>query len=393
MFVRGELIELCIEIDDYGKINKIKKSMDKCEKIDGVILPGGIDLHVHFREPGYEKKEDFYTGSMSAAFGGITFVADMPNNQPRIDSKEIWEEKREIVKNKANVDYTLFAMLTSENGDFKVPAPYKWYMYEENIEKEKISKDIFITVHSEMKECISSANSLRDYDFARPESCERKAIRKLGEYERKFHIAHISSIDSVELCKIFGFTCEVTPHHLFLHRDMNLGAWGKVNPPLRAKCQSDRLWDALLDGRIDIVASDHAPHTVEEKERKFEEAPPGIPEVETYLPIFMYLVKAGRISLKRAVEVLMNRPGEILGVKKGKIEEGYDADFIALDFGDVKKIDAKKLHYKCGWTPYEGFYGIFPHTVIIRGEKIIEDGELAGERMGKFIPLHSGEES
>ncbi len=386
-------MEACIEIGEDGKIERIKKSMDGCEKIDGVLLPGGIDIHVHFREPGYEYKEDFYTGTLSAAFGGITFVVDMPNNNPPIDSVELWEEKKSTVGKKANVDFALFLMLKSYNGDVRVNAPFKWYMYEENIEKKNVPKGVFITVHAELKDCISSSSYLRGYDFARPEACERKAIKKLGEYGRKFHIAHISSVDSVDLCKIFGFTCEVTPHHLFLHRDMELGAFGKVNPPLRARWQAEKLWDSLINGRIDIVASDHAPHTIEEKEQDFESAPPGIPEVETYLPIFMRLVKENRIGLRRAVEVLMEKPAQLLGVKKGKIEMGYDADLIALKFSDVKRIRARDLHYKCGWSPYEEFYGIFPHSVILRGEKVIEKGEIIAERTGKFIPVPRGEES
>ncbi len=385
-FIGNEFVDACVEIDEEsGKITKIKKSMSGCERIRGLILPGAIDLHVHFREPGYEYKEDFYSGTLSSAYGGITFVADMPNTNPRVIGKNEFRDKLKIVSSKANVDFTLYGEvseytenLESETGFFK------WYMYaRDNV---KLPKNGLIAVHAELKSCTGNASCLKDYDYARPGMCEVKAIRRLLDFGKKFHIAHISSVDSVDMCKIGRFTCEVTPHHLFLHRDMDLGSFGKVNPPLRAKWVAEKLWELLIEGRIDIVASDHAPHTIEEKDDEFENAPPGIPEVETYIPIFLYLAKIGKINLRRLIEITAENPARIAGIKKGKIAENFDGDFIAVDFSDVKRIRLRDLHYKCNWTPYEGFNAIYPHTVVLRGEKIVEDGELIAERMGKFIP-------
>ncbi len=385
-FIGNELVEACVEIDEQsGKITKIKKSMDGCEKIRGVILPGAVDLHVHFREPGYEYKEDFYSGTLSAAYGGVTFVADMPNTNPRVIGKNEFMEKLKIVSVKANVDFTLYGEVSEYTENLESETRFfKWYMYER--ESVKLPKKGFISVHAELRNCIGNANNLKDYDYARPEKCEVRAIRKLLDFKGKFHIAHISSIDSVDMCKIGRFTCEVTPHHIFLHRDMELGTFGKVNPPLRAKWISKKLWELLIEGRIDIVASDHAPHTIEEKEDEFENSPPGIPEVETYIPIFLYLVKIGKISLKRLVEITAESPARIAGIDKGKIAVNLDGDFIAVDFSDVKRIRLRDLHYKCNWTPYEGHNAVYPHTVVLRGEKIIEDGEFIAEKMGKFIP-------
>ncbi len=383
-FIRGNLTDACVEVEN-GVITSIKKSMDGCSQLRGIVLPGAVDLHVHFREPGATHKEDFYTGSLSALFGGVTFVADMPNNTPKIDSNETLEEKLHVVRSKANVDFTLYAMLTKKNqGESWSNGMFKWYMYEEPVLAPP--EQGFISVHSEIPECIGTATSLHGYDFARPERCEVQAVRKLGDFGRKFHIAHVSSNDTVDMCNIFNFSCEVTPHHLFLHRDMELGAFGKVNPPLRAKWMSELLWEDLLRGRINVVATDHAPHTVEEKEEPFEIAPPGIPEVETYVPMFMFLVKSGRISLKRAVEVLMENPARLVGLKKGKIEIGYHADFAVYDFTEVKTIKSRDLHYKCGWTPYRGNY-IKPKHVFLRGEQLIDSYELSGEPIGEFITL------
>ncbi len=379
-YINGELQDACVEVEE-GKIKSIKKSMDGCREIRGIVLPGGIDLHVHFREPGQEYKEDFLSGTTSAAFGGITTVADMPNNRPPIVSAEDIREKLERVRKNAFVDFLLYAKLTKHME--RIPgALYKWYMYEE---PDVRIVDGHITVHAELPECAGNSDSLLTYNNARPARCEVQAIRRLLEYDRKFHIAHISSVDSVDMCRIGRFTCEVTPHHLFLNKDLDLKGFGKVNPPLRARWVAEKLWDELLRGRIDIVASDHAPHTIDEKEQEFAEVPPGIPEVETYLPTFMYLLKSGKIGLSRLVQVIMERPAEILGLKKGRIKEGYDADFAVFNMSDVKKIRIKDLHYKCQWSPYENFKSIFPKAVYLRGERIVENGEIVSEPMGTMV--------
>ncbi len=389
-YYEGKIIEGAIEIED-GKIKRVKKSIENAKKIKGLILPGALDLHVHFREPGFEYKEDFYSGTMSAAFGGVTFVMDMPNTKPPVDSIQVFQEKLRRVSTKANVDFSLYFML-NEDAEFlkKVNPAFKLYMGETTEAKSQKIMNVdnaFVSVHAELDECIRrESNDLKDHDLARPEKCEVMAIKKLLGVG-KFHIAHVSSIDSVDMCKIGGFTCEVTPHHLFLHKDMPLGTYGKANPPLRAKWISEMLWEELVNGRIDIVASDHAPHTIEEKEQEFAAAPSGIPEVETYVPIFLYLFKIGKIGLERLVQILMEKPAKLIGIKKGMIAEGYDADLIALNLNEVRKIRTKDLHYKCGWTPYEGFNAIFPHTVILRGEEIIENYEFVGERLGEFVRI------
>jgi dihydroorotase len=384
---RGEIIEGALQIED-GKIKSIKKTLPNSKKIKGIIFPGALDIHVHFRDPGFTHKEDFYTGTLSAAHGGVTFVMDMPNTYPPVGDLSTFQDKLRIVRQRANVDFSLYFLLNDRAEYLKEHnAAFKLYMGETTsaVSGEIRSVDAFISVHAELDECIrKESKDLRDHDMARPESCEVQAVKKLLD-KGKFHIAHVSSIDTVDMCKVGRFTCEVTPHHLFLHRDMPLGAFGKVNPPLRAKWMAERLWDELIKGRIDIVASDHAPHTMEEKEEEFPYAPAGIPEVETYVPIFLYLMKIGRIPMKRMVEVLMEKPGEIVGLKKGKIEVGYDADLAAYNLSDVRRISDRDIHYKCGWTPYRGFNAIFPHTVLLRGEEVIEDHELVGERLGNFV--------
>lgn len=167
-----------------------------------------------------------------------------------------------------------------------------------------------------------------------------------------------------------------------------------MNPPLRTSLDQEALWEALLSGEIDIIESDHAPHTTDEKEVDFSEAPSGIPGVETMYPVMLYVFLMKGYPLERLVSALCSRPARLFGLKKGRIAKGMDADFIVVDLKKVKKIMADRLHYKCGWTPFEGMKGIFPTDLFVRGERIIEDEELVGDRgFGRFVKPREGEES
>jgi dihydroorotase len=183
-----------------------------------------------------------------------------------------------------------------------------------------------------------------------------------------------------------GVTTEVTPHHLFLDFSKPLHAFGKVNPPLRGPEDREALWKAFAAGRIDVVATDHAPHTRDEKEQPFEETPSGLPGVATSLPLLLRQVRAENLSLERFVAATSTRPAEILGVPKGKIEVGSDADLLVVDARNVVKITPRRVRYKCGWTPFEGMEAVFPRTVYLRGERIVEDGEPIAEGLGRPLP-------
>jgi dihydroorotase len=177
-----------------------------------------------------------------------------------------------------------------------------------------------------------------------------------------------------------GQSAEVTPHHLFLtiESEFESEAYGKVNPPLRTKSDRDALWEALKDGRIDMISSDHAPHTIDEKE-EFETAPSGVPGVETALPLILGAVKKGLLSFERAVNILIESPAERFYPQKGSIEVGKDGDLIIIDMRDVRKIKGDELHSRAGWTPFEGMDAIFPVDVYLRGKRIIKNGDFEGE--------------
>ena len=402
VYIDGNLIDASIGIRD-GKIAEIRKDIPGSKHYgDKIILPARVDPHVHFRDPGYTNKEDFFTGTLSAAFGGVTCVLDMPNTDPFVYRHSQLEEKEYIASRKAVIDYGLIIGMRNRILDEKAlnrsPA-LKIFMapttggivneldslalqYLLNIMVDYHKPVIF---HAEDAAMIKNEEEkdLRDHLKNRPNSAEEKAIARLIETGKPLHIAHVSSREGAELLrnKAEGQSAEVTPHHLFLTIDSDFEneAYGKVNPPLRTRSDRDALWEALREGRIDMVSSDHAPHTIDEKE-EFETAPSGIPGVETALPLILASVKKGLISFERAVEVLIENPARRFCPQKGKIEVGKDADFIIIDMKSIDKIRADNLHSKAEWTPFEGMEAIFPTDVYLRGERIIKNGEFEGEK-------------
>ena len=216
-----------------------------------------------------------------------------------------------------------------------------------------------------------------------------KAYPLARETKAAVHITHVSTSKTVDLIKKEGMTCDVTPHHLLLSmKDWDrLGARAKMNPPIRHRDDIQALWRAVRDGSIDVLASDHAPHTLDEKKADVRSAPAGVPGVETMGPLMLKAVSENKLSIQRFMEMTSLNPARIFGIKgKGRIEEGYDADMIFVNMGEVRTINAVDLHGKAGWTPYEGFEGIFPRVVMQRGEVLLDRGEFYGKRgAGKFV--------
>lgn len=410
-YIKGNFVRCCIGIKD-GKIAEIKKILEGDTHLDfedDLILPAAIDIHVHFRDPGYTYKEDFATGTISAAFGGVSCIFDMPNTKPPATSIPTFKEKLNDVGKKACIDFGLYAGI-SEKTDIvslgKICSAFKIYMGSTTGEMhvtdellEKAVKEIGKTkkvaaVHAEDEKLRkkNEPENLSEHLFSRPNQCEASAIKKLIEINNKnagksiLHVSHVSARESIDILKETKLTKEVTPHHLFLNSGMKLDAFGKVNPPLRTREDQLALWDALNKGIIDVIASDHAPHTIEEKETEFSKAPSGIPGVETMLPLMLSATKQGKISIQRVVNAIAERPGEIFGLNKGRIEKGKDADFSIVNLKDEVKIKSDKLHYKCGWSPFDGFTAVFPHTLIVRGGMVVDKGVFVGRKgFGKYV--------
>ncbi|MDD1768823.1 MAG: amidohydrolase family protein, partial [Methanomassiliicoccales archaeon] len=246
-----------------------------------------------------------------------------------------------------------------------------------------------LCVHAEDENMIraSRATSLNEHDRNRPSSAEASAIARLSKFQGagKIHICHLSSKEGLAAAEKLPFTKEVAPHHLLLDKHSKLRTYGKANPPLRGKEDREAVYEAFRSGRIDVLASDHAPHTIEEKEQEFADAPAGMPGVETCLPLMLALVKKDRLSLDVLMRAACERPADIFGINKGRIEGGRDADFIVVNGTSMRSISAKGLHSKCGWTPFEGWDAIFPLATFVRGARIVEEGGLVGERIGRDI--------
>jgi dihydroorotase len=408
-FINGGFQNCCIGIDE-GKIVTVKKILNGDKHLrfkNKVILPAGVDIHVHFRDPGMTQKEDFYTGSKAAVFGGISCVCDMPNTKPQTVTVSDLKNKISTAKNKSIIDFGVYAGLNNNNfldadnlaslcNGFKV---YLGSSTNSLLFDSDNLKSLFepfggvkvpILFHAEDEKCLNKnkrrEENISDHLESRPGVCEQLAVKKVLEskhgFDVKTHFCHISTKEAFNLIKTSNdknVSCGVTPHHSLLNVDKKIApqSFYKVNPPLRTTDVKDFLFSKIVAGDgFDVLESDHAPHTLEEKNDDFNEAPCGVPGVENMYPLFLYLAKKEKISWNRLFSLLCEKPSKIIDIRKGKIARGFDADLITVDLKDETKINSDMLHSRCGWTPFEGFKGLFPSDVFIRGERVIKDKEL-----------------
>lgn len=408
-FVNGELSYMEIGITD-GKIVTVGKLVSGGdERIDlgssKIILPGFMDPHVHLRDPGMTSKEDFSTGTLAAVHAGVTCILDMPNTKPPVTDLGTLMDKKATVRGRSFVDYGLFAAITPNiNAGMLAPLVpgFKLFMGSTtgnillNDDEELVpavanalSTGKRVSVHAEDDSLISkeTEHCTRDHLRNRPAKAEWNAISRLASNFRgqRINICHMTTSEGLDMARSAGFTTEVTLHHMMFDVDRCPGAEYKVNPPIRDIECRDRLFRRFTAWDIDMIGTDHAPHTVDEKSMEFDSAPGGIPGVETTMPILMNMVRRDIIPLKQAVSMGARNPCDAFGVMKGRIEAGYDADFAIFDMRNSSVIDVSRLHSKCGHSPYGGMEAVFPDTVIIRGEVRVQDGEFCGERKGVDI--------
>jgi len=416
-YINGTFEDCCIGIDN-GKIVAVKKILKADDHIDfgkKLILPAGVDMHVHFRDPGMTHKEDFSTGSLAAGFGGISCVFDMPNTIPQTTNIGAIKDKIVEAGDKSFVDFGVYACVTNDNiDDIEKIAEFcngfKIYLGNTTValmfEKKflwGVLKSISRTgkpvlFHAEDEECLIKNRaielSLADHLHRRPSSCEEISIRDVlnasDGLASNIHFCHVSSVEGLELLKNRpgNISCGATPHHSLLSIEKNLGtpSFYKVNTPIRTSFDKEALFNAMKKGVVDVLESDHAPHTMDEKATDFNDAPCGIPGVETMYPLFLYLAKKEFLSFQRLVSLMCGRPSELMGLSKGRLDVGYDADFIVVDLKDECKIRSDNLHSKCGWSPFEDWPAVFPEMVFVRGEKLIEDHEIQVKKgFGRFV--------
>ena len=403
-----EDVELLVEDGTVTRVAESVREGNVDETLDAngaYVLPGAVDVHVHFRQPGATHKEDWRTGSKSAAAGGVTTVVDQPNTSPPTVTGEAFDEKRALAENSV-VDYGINAGVTEDwKPDELTERPVAAYgevFMADSTGNMGIDASLFeravrrlggrgelVTVHAEdSNEFVDVELDTDDADVwsrHRPPEAEIAAVeRAVDVADEPVHFEHVSHPRSVDIIDETEHTCEVTPHHLLLSRDdlPELGTHGKMNPPLRTEEARRRLFDRLVDGAVDCVATDHAPHTLKEKDAPVCDAPSGVPGVETVYPLLLALAFDGELELSHVVELVAEAPARVFGLDdKGTIREGKDAGLVFVDetFEDVR---AERIHSKCGWTPYEGFDAVFPHMVLRRGEVVYERGE-EGERFAE----------
>ncbi|MFH0875789.1 MAG: dihydroorotase family protein [archaeon] len=380
---------------EKGTIKKISEKIDiNCDKIieanGNCALPGAIDVHVHMREPGYDYKEDWTSGSLAALNGGVTTVLDMPNNKEPIITKELLLKKIEIAKKKSKVNFGLYYGLSEKNlGKLHEVADlvygYKLIMEQTTgdlcLRDRKLQEQAFaeianigkiIIVHAEdpiinekaKERCKGRTDHLVHAD-SRPNESEESAIRfcidMAKKYGTKTHITHLSTKEGLELIKNakkegVDITCDTTHSYLFLTRDdlLEKGAFAKMNPPLRSHEDVAALWKGLNDGTIDMIATDHAPHTIADKYVDFFNAPNGLPHLDLYYPMLLDAVNKGIITLEKLIKLTAENPAKRFGFpKKGKIEVGYDADIVIANMNKTFIVTKERLKTKCGWSVFE----------------------------------------
>ena len=385
------------------------------------VLPGVIDSHVHFREPGDEHKEDWDTGTAAAACGGVTTVLDMPNSRPPTATVPALRLKQERAAAKARVDYGIFGLLARDNlaelpalaaagvvgfkcymGETvgKIPAPDDGVMLEA-FETARVL-GLRVAVHAEndgiMQRHIARLKAGGRTDplahvESRPEICAIEAVGRALAFAAwtgaRLHVCHESCADvlpQIRDAKARGVdvTVETCPHYLLLAaEDMTrLGSVLRMNPPVRARRHQEGLWRGLQDGTIDMLATDHSPHTVEEKTRAdIWEAISGFPGVETAVPLMLNEVTRGRMTLERYVEWSSEAPARAWGLypKKGALQVGSDADIVIVDMDREWTIRAGELHSKSRITPFEGMRTRGrPVQTLVRGRTVMREGELVG---------------
>ncbi|MFP6755784.1 MAG: dihydroorotase [Alphaproteobacteria bacterium] len=418
-----------IDISDIGisegRITAIGNlsSVNTNEKIDARglhVFPGIIDSQVHFREPGDEHKEDMESGSKAAVLGGVTTVFEMPNTTPPTTTVESFTEKLSRADGRYYCDYGFFVGACGEN-IVNLPmlerlsgcVGVKIFMGSSTgtllIPDDNMLKDVLSSgrrraaVHAEDEDRLNERLPIRNSgggpeihpqwrDVKTSLLATERLIRLARTHRRPVHVLHVTTADEINLLRKSRdvATVECTPQHLTLVAPDcydQLGTYAQMNPPIRDEKHRQGLWRGILDGTVDVIGSDHAPHTRAEKDMGYPNSPSGMPGVQTLLPIMLDHVNAGRLSLKRLVELTSTGPARIYGAAlKGEIKVGYDADLTLVDLGLKHTISKNWLASKCGWSPFlDKTVKGWPVATILRGETIMRDDEIIGDPIGKAV--------
>ena len=393
----------------------------RIEDVGGLhVLPGVIDSQVHFREPGATHKEDLASGTAAAALGGVTAVFEMPNTNPPTTSQAALEAKWQAAAGRLWVDAASYIGAEPGNAE-QLPAlerlagvcGVKMFMGsstgsllvadDADVARVLASGCRRIAVHCEDEALLSERRPLAEqaagphaHPLWRDEQTALRAtqrlIRMAEAVGRRVHVLHVTT--AAEMTFLADHhrvaTVEVTPQHLTLAAPDcydRLGTLAQMNPPIRDAHHRDALWRAVAGGLVDVIGSDHAPHTIEEKNAPYPDSPSGMPGVQTLVPVMLDHVHGGRLSLARFVDLTSAGPARVFGISaKGRIAPGFDADFTVVDLAARRTINNADMASRCGWTPFDGMRVTgWPMMTVVRGHVVMRDGELLGAPIGRAV--------
>ncbi|KAL9648235.1 hypothetical protein ABK040_009239 [Willaertia magna] len=429
VLIEGDIIKQIIYLNNNNENqeinNLLKRENIKIINASGLyLLPGIIDDQVHFREPGLTHKANIYTESKAAAAGGVTSFMEQPNTSPQTTTQELLEEKFKIAKNSSLINYSFFlgGTLSNVNEILKTNkrnvAGIKLFLGSSTgnmlVDDPKVLNEIFskckllIAVHCEDEKTIKENSEIYKQRYGEnvPWRCHSEirnaeacylsssfAVNLAKKYNTRLHIFHISSerethlFDNTTSLEKKRITSEVCVHHLwFSDKDYEKkGSLIKWNPSVKSEDDREGLWKALLDDRLDVIATDHAPHTLEEKNNTYFKAPSGGPLVQHSLVAMLDFYHKGKISIEKIVEKMCHNPAIVFEIdKRGFIREGYKADLTLVNLNDPWTVEKSNILYKCGWSPFEG------HTFKSKVVKTFVNGHLVYDQ-GKFDESIKGE--
>jgi dihydroorotase len=382
------------------------------------VLPGVIDSQVHFREPGLEHKEDLESGSRAAVLGGVTAVFEMPNTSPLTTGEAALADKVGRGMHRMHCDFAFWVGGTRDNardvGELeRLPgaAGIKVFMGSSTgdllVEDDEGVASILrntrrrAAFHSEDEYRLRARLSLRvegdpsSHPVWRDElaafTCTERLVAIARHARARIHVLHVSTAEEIALLEAHKdvASCEATPHHLTLSADdyARLGTLMQMNPPVRAARHRDGVWRGVAQGIVDVLGSDHAPHTLEEKARPYPASPSGMPGVQTLVPVMLDHVNAGRLTIERFVDLTSHGPQRLFGIaRKGRIAAGWDADFTVVDLKRRETISNAQAGSRAGWTPYDGMDVTgWPVGTIVRGNRVMWEGEIAAPGRGEPV--------
>ena len=419
-YIEGKFqrVDIALSGNKIKKIGKIDLNSSKVLDVSGkIVLPGVIDTQVHFREPGKNNAENLETGSRAAVAGGVTSVFEMPNTNPPTSTFKEFNNKLNVAKGRMFCNYAFYFGATPDNmkelaavNTLEGCCGVKLFAgsstgnllvsQEKDIEKVISNSSKIISVHSEDENILLSRKKfIKEGDVSshpvwRNEECAlestKRVVRIAQKYKKKIHILHISTKEEIDFFadKKENVTFEITPQHLTLFAPNcyeKLKTFSQMNPPLRSKDHYDRLWDAVKESLVSTIGSDHAPHTKEDKNKKYPLSPSGMPGVQTLLPIMLDHVNKGKLKLEQLIKLVCENPSDLFGIKnKGYIKENYDADFTVVDMNKEVVIKDSWIESSCGWTPFNNYkVKGFPVATIVNGEIVMENNKIISTAKGK----------